>query len=553
VLWGCGFEDFLGRYYGDENIVDLYLKRRGWKETAANREYFAALRDTPNGKDRFDAEVKQVMRAWSLLKPSGADYVMVAQLVAARHNTHDGELELPMISIGDAAHVTSQRRTTDAWFEECYPPYLEELDDLYYRTMTTTAKLVAPANTDDCSPFRSLLPQMPEDSAARQYERLAIKHDQVRVAGQAPVGAEDDYEDVDSDADLLDETFSIVDDNNHTGMSGQPYYRPSRAMPETGSTASLDGEGGVDTPLLTAPRVVLAAPGPEVLAAFRWHVQPWLLARRLLDRTNDQSALMAAEAAAGLVVSPNAEPRGRKAESHALFRTPVPHSAAAVSAIARGDFLQAVEEEPTYAVEHHDPGSAPASAPAGHGAHPLPTTVFELDPDIGSDGEMEDEPASSLALPLFQRATYLSAPSSELDQLSAPSLNLLRDSVSSSAEPHPAGQPSPPPPFACAPAPEGFPGDGWPELRERGGEPGARLLRTTTSLVKPLPTASEGAPEPSMVMYRRAAAMVSSSILPELTTEHEVIHTYLARAEGRLARAVRLANAAVGLPIRPLA
>jgi len=47
VLWGCGFEDFLGRYYGDENIVDLYLKQRGWKETSVNRDYFAALRETP--------------------------------------------------------------------------------------------------------------------------------------------------------------------------------------------------------------------------------------------------------------------------------------------------------------------------------------------------------------------------------------------------------------------------------------------------------------------------------------------------------------------------
>jgi hypothetical protein len=47
VLWGCGFEDFLGRRYGDDNIVDLYLKRRGWKETVLNRAYFAALRDTP--------------------------------------------------------------------------------------------------------------------------------------------------------------------------------------------------------------------------------------------------------------------------------------------------------------------------------------------------------------------------------------------------------------------------------------------------------------------------------------------------------------------------
>lgn len=45
VLWGCGFEDFLGQHYDDGNIVDLYLKRRGWKETVLNRAYFAALRD----------------------------------------------------------------------------------------------------------------------------------------------------------------------------------------------------------------------------------------------------------------------------------------------------------------------------------------------------------------------------------------------------------------------------------------------------------------------------------------------------------------------------
>lgn len=47
VLWGCGFEDFLGQRYEDGNIVDLYLKRRGWKETVLNRAYFTALRDAP--------------------------------------------------------------------------------------------------------------------------------------------------------------------------------------------------------------------------------------------------------------------------------------------------------------------------------------------------------------------------------------------------------------------------------------------------------------------------------------------------------------------------
>lgn len=47
VLWGCGFEDFLSQHYEDGNIVDLYLKRRGWKESESNQAYFAALRDAP--------------------------------------------------------------------------------------------------------------------------------------------------------------------------------------------------------------------------------------------------------------------------------------------------------------------------------------------------------------------------------------------------------------------------------------------------------------------------------------------------------------------------
>jgi hypothetical protein len=49
TLWGCGFEDFLSRRYheGAGNVVDHYLKRRGWKETVLNREYLAGLRDTP--------------------------------------------------------------------------------------------------------------------------------------------------------------------------------------------------------------------------------------------------------------------------------------------------------------------------------------------------------------------------------------------------------------------------------------------------------------------------------------------------------------------------
>jgi hypothetical protein len=47
VLWGCVFEDLLARDLDDgRNIVDDYLKRRGWKESASNRAYMTALRSS---------------------------------------------------------------------------------------------------------------------------------------------------------------------------------------------------------------------------------------------------------------------------------------------------------------------------------------------------------------------------------------------------------------------------------------------------------------------------------------------------------------------------
>jgi hypothetical protein len=47
VLWACVVEDFLTRDLDDgRNIADDYLKRRGWKESAANKTYITALRSS---------------------------------------------------------------------------------------------------------------------------------------------------------------------------------------------------------------------------------------------------------------------------------------------------------------------------------------------------------------------------------------------------------------------------------------------------------------------------------------------------------------------------
>ncbi len=45
VLWGCVFEDFITHELEDgRNIVDDYLKRRGWNESVPNKRYMTALR-----------------------------------------------------------------------------------------------------------------------------------------------------------------------------------------------------------------------------------------------------------------------------------------------------------------------------------------------------------------------------------------------------------------------------------------------------------------------------------------------------------------------------
>jgi hypothetical protein len=47
VLWGCVFEDFLTSDLDDgSNVVDDYLKRRGWNESVPNKRYMASLRSS---------------------------------------------------------------------------------------------------------------------------------------------------------------------------------------------------------------------------------------------------------------------------------------------------------------------------------------------------------------------------------------------------------------------------------------------------------------------------------------------------------------------------
>lgn len=82
VLWGCAFEDFLTQEFEvpGGNIVDEYLRRRGWKEGAQSKAYMKALR----GSVMSLYEVSEVVPGKSLM---ARDLVRGGGLIAVSEGT----------------------------------------------------------------------------------------------------------------------------------------------------------------------------------------------------------------------------------------------------------------------------------------------------------------------------------------------------------------------------------------------------------------------------------------------------------------------------------
>lgn len=84
TLWGCAFEDFLGQDWDDgRNFVDVYLKRRGWKEGPRNSAYMRALKASVMSLyEVSDIRPGQSLMARDLLR--GGDPVMLHEGTATR-------------------------------------------------------------------------------------------------------------------------------------------------------------------------------------------------------------------------------------------------------------------------------------------------------------------------------------------------------------------------------------------------------------------------------------------------------------------------------------
>lgn len=85
TLWGCAFEDFLTRRFGpdDQNPVEAYLRRRGWKEGVATRTYMTALQNSVMSLyEVSDVVPGQCLRARDLVR--GGKPVLVTERSATQ-------------------------------------------------------------------------------------------------------------------------------------------------------------------------------------------------------------------------------------------------------------------------------------------------------------------------------------------------------------------------------------------------------------------------------------------------------------------------------------
>jgi hypothetical protein len=85
TLWGCAFEDFLTRRFEPDgrNPVEVYLQRRGWKESAAARRYMAALQTSVMSLyEVSDITPGESLRARDLIR--GGEPVLVSERSATQ-------------------------------------------------------------------------------------------------------------------------------------------------------------------------------------------------------------------------------------------------------------------------------------------------------------------------------------------------------------------------------------------------------------------------------------------------------------------------------------
>ena len=100
TVWGSAFEDFLTREGADgRNIVDDYLKRRGWKEGASARAYMSGLRTSVMSLYEVSDIIRDTsFRARDLVR--GGDPILISERLATHSLKQWDRIATRVVQIG---------------------------------------------------------------------------------------------------------------------------------------------------------------------------------------------------------------------------------------------------------------------------------------------------------------------------------------------------------------------------------------------------------------------------------------------------------------------
>jgi hypothetical protein len=106
TVWGSAFEDFLTRdFENGGNIVDDYLKRRGWKESPSTRAYMAALRSSVPSLYEVSDIIKDIsFKARDLVQ--GADPILIIERSATRSLKQWDRIATRVVQVGSQTHIS---------------------------------------------------------------------------------------------------------------------------------------------------------------------------------------------------------------------------------------------------------------------------------------------------------------------------------------------------------------------------------------------------------------------------------------------------------------
>ena len=130
TVWACAFEDLLTREFENgSNIVDDYLKRRGWKESASVRAYITALRNsTMSLYEVSDIVRDKSYRARDLIR--GGEPILISERSATHFLKPWDHIALRLVQVGSTTQMSGGALRFDHDTSEIFMRALAELQNL---------------------------------------------------------------------------------------------------------------------------------------------------------------------------------------------------------------------------------------------------------------------------------------------------------------------------------------------------------------------------------------------------------------------------------------